>query len=375
MIKQIIVFLVIFSFFVYPPLATAQTFQEPKETFYKAEVTKIVSEGETFIEDDKKLPYQNVQVKILDGDKKGQELTIEYGKVSTIREDQKVLVGEKIVLLQLPTPSGIQYQIIDRYRLDALFPILIFFFILILILSRLKGLGALVGLVVSIAVIMLFIVPQILKGSDPLLISIVGALIIMTTTIYLAHGFSRKTHIALLATFISLVLTGVLAYLFVEIVHLTGLGNDDANSLRFGVTEHINFRGLLLGGIIIGALGVLDDVTTSLAAVIEELKKANPSYTFSHLVKSGLRVGSEHISSLVNTLVLAYAGAGLPLFLFLILNPLNHPLWVILNSEIIVEEIVRTLAGSFGLIFAVPITTILAAWIVSRAQVHHEKKK
>ena len=280
MIKQIIVFLVIFSFFVYPPLATAQTFQEPKETFYKAEVTKIVSEGETFIEDDKKLPYQNVQVKILDGDKKGQELTIEYGKVSTIREDQKVLVGEKIVLLQLPTPSGIQYQIIDRYRLDALFPILIFFFILILILSRLKGLGALVGLVVSIAVIMLFIVPQILKGSDPLLISIVGALIIMTTTIYLAHGFSRKTHIALLATFISLVLTGVLAYLFVEIVHLTGLGNDDANSLRFGVTEHINFRGLLLGGIIIGALGVLDDVTTSLAAVIEELKK---SESFVHL--------------------------------------------------------------------------------------------
>ena len=146
-------------------------------------------------------------------------------------------------------------------------------------------------------------------------------------------------------------------------VHLSGLGTDDAFSLQFGQTGNINFKGLLLGGIIIGTLGVLDDITTSLSATIEEIKKANPKYTFWELVKSGLRVGSEHISSLVNTLVLAYAGVSLPLFLFLILNPMQHPLWTILNSEIIVEEIVRTLAGSIGLILAVPITTLLAAWL------------
>jgi uncharacterized membrane protein len=228
--------------------------------------------------------------------------------------------------------------------------------------------GSIVGLAVSLSVIMFFIVPQILAGQDPLFISIVGSLFIMTVTIYLAHGFSRKTHIALASTFLSLSLTGFLAYFFVDISHLTGLGNDDASSLRFGQTENINFQGLLLGGIIIGALGVLDDITTSLSAVIEELKIANPSYTFRRLVKSGFRIGSEHISSLVNTLVLAYAGAGLPLFLFLILNPLGHPLWVILNSEIIVEEIIRTLAGSIGLVLAVPITTLMASWFVTRQQ-------
>lgn len=356
---------IIFFLLFFPSLAFAQE-PPPPEEFYKAEVTKILTSGETFVEEGKNQPYQTVLLKILDGKDKGKEVTVDHGKMTTISEEQKVSVGEKVVLLKLPTPGGVQYQIIDRYRLNTLLPIIMFFFVLVLILSRWKGLGAMVGLVVSLAVIMLFIVPQILAGRDPLFISIVGSFVIMTVTIYLAHGFSRKTHIALASTFFSLSLTGLLAYLFVDLVHLTGLGNDAATSLKFGKTENINFQGLLLGGIIIGALGVLDDITTSLSAVIEELKIANPAYTFAHLVRSGLRIGSEHISSLVNTLVLAYAGAGLPLFLFLILNPLGHPLWVILNSEIIVEEIVRTLAGSIGIVLAVPITTFLAAWFVTR---------
>jgi uncharacterized membrane protein len=373
MFKKLFAFF-IFIFFLFPPLSFAQA-PQPKEELFKAEVTKIISEGETFIEDGKMLPYQTVSIKLLDGPEKGKEVRVEHGKVSTIRPDQKVTTGEKIVALKMTTQQGVQYQIVDRYRLDRMIPIIFFFFIVILILSRLKGLGSIVGLLISIAVIMLFIVPQILAGRDPLFISIVGSLIIMTTTLYLAHGFSRKTHIALAATFVSLLLTGFLAYVFVDFVHLTGLGKDDANSLSFGSTEHINFKGLLLGGIIIGALGVLDDITTSLSAVIEELKIANPTYTFGQLVRSGLRVGSEHISSLVNTLVLAYAGAGLPLFLFLILNPLGHPLWVILNSEIIAEEIVRTLAGSIGLVLAVPITTFLASWIVAGRHKTSKQKK
>lgn len=363
-------FSVIIFFLIFAPKVSFAQSHVPSEEFYKAEVTDIITSGETFIDENKTQPYQTVIVKILDGKEKDKEITVDHGKMTTISEEQLVSVGEKVVLLKLPTPTGSAYQIIDRYRLPALLPILLFFFVLVLVLSRWKGLGSIAGLTVSIAVIMLFIVPQILAGRDPLFISIVGSLFIMTVTIYLAHGFSRKTHIALFATFLSLLLTSFLAYLFVDIAHLTGLGNDDATSLRFGQTEHINFQGLLLGGIIIGALGVLDDITTSLSAVIEELKKANPGYTFRHLVTSGFRIGSEHISSLVNTLVLAYAGAGLPLFLFLILNPLGHPLWVILNSEIIVEEIIRTLAGSIGLVLAVPITTLLASWVVTQKKPH-----
>ena len=359
----------LFVFFFFPPLVSAQ--EQVSETFYKAQVNEIVTEGETFVENDQPLPYQTVKLSVLDGDKKGTEITVDHGKVSTIRNDQKVAVGEKVVVLALPTPNGLQYQIIDRYRLDSLIPILLFFFVLVLALSRWKGLGSIVGLIVSISVILLFIVPQILAGRDPLFISIIGSLFIMATTLYLAHGFSRKTHIALFSTFVSLILTGILAYLFVNVAKLSGLGNDDAMSIAFGVTESINFKGLLLGGIIIGALGVLDDITTNLSAVVEELYKANPSFSFKQLVIRSLRVGSEHITSLVNTLVLAYAGAGLPLFLFLILNPLGHPLWVILNSEILVEEIIRTLAGSIGLVLAVPITAVFASWVV----IYYEKQK
>jgi len=362
--NKVKIFLFGFLLFLFIPAVSFAQTPPPKDELFRAEVTWMVSEGVTVVEG-KTLPYQVVKVKILEGKESGKEITVEHGKLSNIREDQKVKVGDKVVLLKLFTPNGIKYQIVDKYRLDRIFPIIIFFFVLVLILSRLKGLGSIIGLAVSIAVIMMFIVPQILAGQDPLLVSIIGSLFIMVTTIYLAHGFSKKTHIAVASTFISLILTGFLAYIFVNITRLSGLGNEDALSLQFGQTGTINFKGLLLGGIIIGALGVLDDITTGLSATVEELKKANPKFEFIQLVKSGLRVGSEHISSLVNTLVLAYAGAGLPLFLFLILNPLQHPLWAILNSEIIVEEIVRALAGSIGLIMAVPITTILAAWIAT----------
>lgn len=368
--KFIISIFIFVSFFFSPSVVFAQTPQQQKDTVYKAEVLDITAEGETFIDDATEQPYQTVVVQLLDGDD-GKKITIEHGKTSTIRASQKVSIGEKVVILQMKTPQGTQYQIIDKYRLDMLYPILFIFCALILFLSRWKGLGALVGLGISILVIMTFIVPQILQGRDPVVISIIGSLFIMATTIYLAHGFSHKTHIALVSTFLSLVLTAVLASLFVAITKLSGLGSDDATSLLVGQTAMINFQGLLLGGIIIGALGVLDDITTSLSAVIEELKKANPSYTFRQLVTSGLRVGSEHISSLVNTLVLAYAGVGLPIFLFLLLNPLGYPLWAILNSELMMEEIVRTLAGSFGLILSVPITTILGAWLLS----HQEQTK
>src|SRR6185369_5875815 len=355
--------------FLFPSQSFAQA--SPTQEIYKAEVVRIITEGETFIEGGKSIPYQIVAVKFLDGPNMGKEVTIEHGKISSIRDNQKVQVGEKVVVLKLAVPKGVSYQIVDKYRLDSLLPLIVFFFVLILILSRLKGLGSIAGLFVSLLVITQFIVPQILAGRDALVVSIFGSFFIMITTIYLAHGFSRKTHVAVVATCIALIVTGFLGYFFVDFVHLSGLGNDDTFSLQFGQTANINFKGLLLGGIIIGALGVLDDITTGLSATIEELKLANPSYTFLHLVRSGFRVGSEHIASLVNTLVLAYAGVALPLFLFIILNPMKQPLWAILNSEMIIEEIVRALAGSIGLIMAVPITTLLGAWIVTR---HKEKQ-
>lgn len=343
-----------------------------QEEIVKAQVLMITNEGQKEILG-KSYPFQEVKFKILEGTDSGKEVTINHGERFSVVEGQKVKVGETIVVVKLTVPIGeetqIDYQIIDKYRLPQIVAITLVFALLVLALSRLKGLGSLVGLAISLLVIVKFIVPQILAGRPPLPVVIVGSIFIMLTTIYLAHGFSKRTTIALVSTTITLVIVGLLSVTFVKIGNLSGLGNEDANALRFGQqTAGINFQGLFLGGIIIGALGVLDDITTSLSTAIFELKKANIKLKFKQLVSSGMAIGREHISSLVNTLLLAYAGASLPIFLFIVINPTKQPLWFILNSEIIVEEVVRTLAGSFGLVLAVPITCLLAAWVFSLKQ-------
>ena len=333
----------------------------PTDTYAKAKVVKILAQGQKSIGGVKNL-YQKVQLQILDGPETGKTINLTYGDTTTLQANQEVAAGQTIVLMKSVTPQNTTYTIADTYRLDNLYPLIALFLVAVFIVARLKGLGSLIGLGISLTIITQFIVPQILSGQDPLLASIVGSLFIMVATMYLAHGFSQKTHIALIATSLALVLTGVLSYIFVNLTFLTGLGSEDAQSLAFGQTATINFQGLLLGGVIIGSLGVLEDITTGLAASIQELSKANTKLKFGELVGSGLRIGSEHIAALVNTLALAYAGAGLPLFLFIILNPNHQPIWLILNSEIIMEEIVRTLAGSIGLILAVPLTAVFAAW-------------
>lgn len=342
------------------------TSAQSSEIYYKAHVEKILDQGEKTAYGIA-TPYQQVVLKILDGDMNGKEITIDHGQGVSLDKNQLVKAGDTVLVMQYMNADNTPvFQIADKYRLDKVIPIIIFFFLSILLLSGWKGVGSIIGMVISLVIIAQYIVPQILAGKDPLFVSIVGCLVIMISTIYLAHGVSKKTTIALVSTFITLFVTGLLSILFVKITQLTGLGSEDAFSLRLGPTAHINFQGLLLGGILIGALGVLDDVTTGLSASIFELAKANPKYRFKQLFASGLVIGREHIASLVNTLVLAYAGSSLPIFIFIALNPNHTPMHVILNDGLIVEEIIRTLAGSMGLLLAVPLTTVLAAYYSTR---------
>lgn len=239
------------------------------------------------------------------------------------------------------------------------------FFGLAVLFSRRRGVTAILGLGITALILARFIVPAIIGGSNPLVVSLVGALAIAFSSIYLAHGFNLRTSIAVGSTLLTLVIAWVMAIVFVSLANLFGLGSEEAFYLQLAPVEQLNLRGLLLGGIILGALGVLDDITTAQAAAVDELRKANPALPVQELYRRGLSVGTEHITSLVNTLFLAYAGASLPLFiLFTIYN--ETPVWVALNSEFVAEEIVRTLVGSVALILAVPITTVAAAIILSR---------
>lgn len=361
-ILLVLFFLVVSSFI---NQVSAQSIAAPltKNTYSKAKVVKIVNEGKK-IEGGFTSFYQVVQVKILDGADKGKKVQVEQGGLIEITPQQLLQPGDDIVLLKSVTSDRTYYTMLDRYRLGGVIPILVGFFLLVIFIAGKKGFGSILGLIISLGIILLFIVPQVLKGNDPVFITIIGALLIMLITMYLAHGISKKITVAVVATLAALSITGVLATVFVSMSHLSGLGTEDAAMLLMNPAD-INMRGLLLAGIIIGALGVLDDITTSQSATVFEIHHTDPKLPFTTLAKKGFNVGKEHIASLVNTLVLAYAGASLSLFILFVINPAHQPYWVLLNSEIVVEEAIRTIAGSIGLVLAVPITTLLAAWVAT----------
>lgn len=358
------IFVIALIFFVVP-FSFAHAQSTTQDVHYIARVKQVTESG-TKTSNNMRLPYQMVNIEFLEKPMKGREITIHHGSIFSIDKTQFVKPGQKVVVTETSGPDGNRiYAIVDTYRLDTLIPFLLLFTAAVILLSRWRGIGSILGMAVSLIVIAKYIVPQIIAGSDPLTTSIIGCLGIMVVTLYLAHGFSKQTTIALLSTFLTLVFTGALSIFFVRVMHLSGLGSDDAYSLKLGIASVTNYKGLFLSGILIGALGVLDDITTGLSASVFELHRANTTLSFIELIRAGLRIGREHVASVVNTLILAYAGVSLPLFMTLIINPNGYPIWTILNSEMMMEEIVRTLSGSMGLILAVPLTTFLASSILT----------
>ncbi|MCC7196813.1 YibE/F family protein [Candidatus Peregrinibacteria bacterium] len=306
------------------------------------------------------MPYQILKVELINGKNKGRIVQINHGSNVSIRETDKVEIGQSVVLAQVDTVKGSTYYIYDKYRLPPTLLVAVIFFALVILMAGKKGFWSIIGLVVSVMVLYYFIVPGIISGQNPLLISTIGALLICVCSMFLAHGFNKQTTLAFISTIITLIAAAIFSIIFVNLTRLTGAGTEEAFYLQFGDLEKLNLQGLLLGGIMIGVLGVLDDITTGQTAAVCEIHKANPKLKFADLYKRGINVGREHIASLVNTLVLAYAGASLPLFLIFHLNN-SIPLWVNLNSEFIIEEIIRTLVGSTALVLAVPIATFIAA--------------
>ncbi len=260
------------------------------------------------------------------------------------------------------------YTFADFQRSTPLALLVILFVAAVLVLGRLRGVGALAGVVGSIGVLTVFLLPAINEGSSPLAVSLVAASVVAFIALYMAHGISTRTSVALLGTLASLLITGVLALVFVAAANLTGLADDTVLALQATVGG-FDVRGLLLAGIVIGSLGVLDDVTVTQVAAVWELRTANPAGSARDLYAAAVRIGRDHISSTVNTLVLAYAGASLPLLL--LFTQAERSIGDIATSEIVAVEIIRALVGSLGLIASVPITTALAVAATTQAPLAH----
>ena len=279
--------------------------------------------------------------------------------------DPDVNPGDEIRVAKAPKPpegapavAGTGYTLYDFERRGPMLVLAALFALVVLVFARWRGALSLAGLAVSLALVLVFVVPAILDGKPPLLVAVTGSLAVALTTIPLAHGWGPKSLAALLGTAASLVLTALLALLFTDLAHLTGLSSEEAVFLQIGNAD-VSLQGLLLAGMVIGALGVLDDVTISQASTVLALRRANPGLALRRLFGLALDVGRDHVSATVNTLVLAYVGAALPILLLFSAADLGVADAV--NLEVVAKEIVATLVGSIGLIAAVPITTGLAA--------------
>ncbi|KJY46469.1 lipoprotein [Streptomyces sp. NRRL S-444] len=271
--------------------------------------------------------------------------------------------GQEVVVAYAPdAPRDLQYSVIDVNRKLPLAVLAGLFAVAVVVVGRMRGVFALVALVVSFGVLTLFILPAILQGSNPLLVAVIGASAIMLIALYMCHGLSARTSVAVLGTLVSLLLIGLLGSVFVDWAFLSG-NTDDNTGLIHGLYPDIDMSGLLLAGVIIGSLGVLDDVTVTQTSAVWELHQADPAMGSRSLYRAAIRIGRDHIASVVNTLVLAYAGAALPLLL--LFSIANSSMGSVANSELVAEEIVRTLVGSIGLVASVPVTTALAALVVS----------
>lgn len=343
------------------PLQAQQAYDE-LQSFLKAKVLEIENErSDKIYGTDASTMVQTVRALIKEGPQVNQEVVFENDMVM-------LAAGDEIYLTHVRDIEGRElYFLKDVNRQYGMFWLVLLFVILLLIFARFQGFRALVSLGISIAAILGLLVPALLAGYDPILASLLISGLILAVVLYGTHGINALSTIAFLGTFLAVLFTSVVAVFFVGGMRLNGFGSDASVYLNFATNGTLDFSGLLLGSIIIGILGILDDVAITQASVVQQLKFANKNFQLLELYQRGLKVGRDHVGSLINTLALAYVGASLPLVL--LFSTSEAPILFTLNQEVVASEIARIIVGSIGLIMAVPFTTYIAAWWFGKHEV------
>ncbi|MEA1977092.1 MAG: YibE/F family protein [Chloroflexota bacterium] len=332
------------------------------DDMYKAEVFEIIEEG-TVTLGERTQSYQVFRVEVLEGPYKGLITEIDYGKRQVRPEGSPLETGDQLIVSINQAPDGsVNSYFIDFVRTKPLIWLLVAFVLFSVLVGGWQGARGLLGLAVSLVVILVYIIPSILDGKDPIVVTLIGGFFLLGISLYLIYGWALKTHAAVLALFFTLVFTGLMINFFVDLTRLTGFGDEDILFVIQQVDININMRGLVLAGMLIGAMGALDDLVITQVSVVLELHEADSELGARSLYQRAMRVGQDHISAMINTLFMAYAGAALPT---LILFSLSGQGFVnLINLEFVAEEVVRILAGSLGLIAAAPIATGIASLMI-----------
>lgn len=360
-LRKIVLFIIIFAALL-PFQIHADEFVDNSTTF-KAKVVEVLNTKEKVREDGSTYVQQDLKLLALDGEFKGQEVVyrgiadLEVMNVSCYDVGDRVYVDSFVDELDVST-----FYVVDFVRTSYIYLLSIIFVGIVFLIGRFKGMKALLGLVFSFFVIIKFILPQILAGHDPFIISLIGGLVILGVIIYLTEGFNRKSHLAILSVLFSLLVTLILSVIFTKLTKLSGMSQEEASFLIGASKTAINFQGLLLAGFIIGATGVLDDIVVGQIEAVESIREANPALSTKKVFSLAYRVGNTHLGAIINTLFLTYAGAALPLLLLFVLNQSTGLTFDrAINTESISTEIIRTLVGSIGVILSMPIATFLAS--------------
>lgn len=352
-----------FFFWIWPSGNISITGNNDDAEMMMGEISEIVDQnGE----------MQTLSVKINKGSFKDKTITIENDDTMLV-ESRGFGVGDKVMVAYSKMTDGLENFYIAEYdRTSTIYWLFGLFILVVLFVASWQGIGSIIGMFFSFLVLFKFVLPRILEGADPLGTAILGSMIIIPATFYSSHGFERKTTVAVVGTVLTLIITGFLATFFANWGHLSGLASEEASFLKLDTAQNIDFQGLVLAGMIISILGILDDITISQASVIQQLKNVKEKISFTELFSRAMKVGHDHIASMVNTLILVYTGASLPLLLLFMDR--SKQFSEVMNYEFLSEEIIRTLVGSIGLILAVPITTLLAAIVLSKSsskEKHH----
>ncbi len=335
---------------------------------YKAEVIEIINEETKFNEDGSSFVQQDLLLKIIDNDKKGEKVV--YNGVSDIQVSNIDYYnkGDKVYLESyIDMDNNEVFYVSGIIRSQSLLWLTVLFFIAVLIVGRLKGFKALISLVLSFFVIIKFIIPAILNGYNPFFVSLFGSLAILALIIYITEGFKKKSHIAMLSILTTLFITLVLSIIFIHLSRLTGLAQEETIFLINNGTVALNFTGLLLAGFIIGSIGALDDIVVGQIESVEQIREANPKLNKKQVFKMSYKIGNTHLGAMINTLFLTYTGAALPLLMLFVINQKSGiGIENFVNLEVVSTEIVRTLVGSIGLIASMPIATFMASYFLKK---------
>lgn len=331
--------------------------------YIQGEVIEILEERENLDSETKERQiYQKVKVLITHGDKKNKEVISENNK-KEVKNTNKYKVGDTIQISKSTDKQGNEiYSIVDYTRTKGLGILFLLFITLSVLIGTRNGFFSLISMVLSFIIIFLFLLPQIEKGRDPILIAIISSMLIIPIIFYISHGFNKKATIAIVGTVIALIITGILSVIFSDLSYLTGSTSEEILLLQGANNITYNLRGLLLAGILIGTLGIMDDITIAQTSIVYQLYDLKNDISIPELFKRSLQLGRDHIASMINTLVLVYTGASMPLLLLFVNESRNFS--EVISLEIVATEIVKTLVGSIGLILAVPITTCLACYCV-----------